>query len=497
MIQSITNRVLLCLLAAVFFWSCEKDDVQDLTNPSDKIQKIHFNMVLPNSKDSGSLRVSTSGDNNYNTTWQQNDQIGIYIVKGNEPLKSQGNWVDNMKMEYENGNWVAYFPVDKDTYPSDGQTLSFYAYYPYNADAKDALNMSFGYVGDQHSEQNFSKSYFMAASNLKSAASDKPIDLNFAHKLSMIELKVESGGVGAQMSNQVQVMLVGCNTGGNFNLSSGQINNISDIKPITMYRVEKYDNPSFPFVFTYRALIPAQRIPSGKDLFVFSQNQGNITRSLTHSTTSNVDLNQGSVLPYNIRLVGADTNHIYKVGDYFPYKGFPIQGIVFQVNQTGSAGKVFSLHQNKNVNWGDPKVYEKQIGIGGIDSEIDGEFATRNITSRRRNEPDFANKYAMFKWVHENKNENDLKGEWYVPAKEEAELLIQTWLENKDELTKVINNVNGDNIYSQGHLMTSTEFDQQHYYVVSNTTGEASINETLSKKDARNWWLRILPIFKF
>lgn len=497
MIHTITNRVLFCLLGLVFLVSCQSEDIQDVTPIEPENNKIHFNMILNESSDSSGKRIAISDDGNYTTTWEDGDRIGLYIVKGNGSLQSRGNWVDNMYMELHDGKWMYFFPPGKDSFPLDGEKLSFYAYYPYQSNVNDALRIELEASDNQDSMDNFSRAHVLRATNLNVSQSPRAIDLSFANLFSMIELQVTNGQVGATMSGGVQVLLNGCVSTGYVDLGNGQTSLSGVSKPIVMQRLEKYGDANYESRFTYRALVPSQQIRQGSELFVFSQSYGEIKRTLSHKTTSLLDLKPGVLQPYHISLTSPSKDHVYKVGDYYPYKGFPIQGIVFQVSNQGKNGKIFNLNHAKSLNWGNPNVDEQQQGVAGIRDLDDGEKATRNLIAKRKGQGDFNNNYGVFRWVNENLNAGSSKGIWYVPAQNEAMELVKVFLENPDELNQKIDDVQGDNITSQGHLLTSSEFDKKSAYLVSNATGQPHIDENISLKDAKNYWVRLIAIAKF
>lgn len=101
----------------------------------------------------------------------------------------------------------------------------------------------------------------------------------------------------------------------------------------------------------------------------------------------------------------------YQVGDY--YDDGKRQGVVFVVSDDGRHGKIVSLDQVEEQWCTEGRYGEKSIVIGAS-SDSDGKSNTDKVTARVDSE-----KYPAFKWCR-------AKGqEWYMPSKEEIELLLQ------------------------------------------------------------------------
>ena len=100
----------------------------------------------------------------------------------------------------------------------------------------------------------------------------------------------------------------------------------------------------------------------------------------------------------------------YQVGDY--YDDGKREGVVFAVSDGGRHGKIVSLDQGF-LHWCTDEQFDKDI-IVGASSHNDGKVNTDKVMARA----DSAN-YPAFKWCR-------AKGqEWYMPSKEEIELLLQ------------------------------------------------------------------------
>lgn len=487
----------------LFFASCSGDDYAETDIRPGNMQKISFEMVYASVTavlSADDTRVSTSTDGNYTSAWTDGDEVGVYIVKGNGGLQLSGNWVDNAKMTYNNGNWTYIFPSGKEYYPTDGDNLHFYAYYPYNSGVTDALNMSISGLTDQSSAANLSKSDLLSAFTPNVGKSSAPVQLVFTHALAMVELSVTSGGAWAQMSNGVAVTLEGCKPDVSFNLSTGAAGASGSVKSVKMYRVEQSTDANYLTKYTYRALVPTQTVSAGAELFRFSQTQGSTTRTLSHSLTSAVALSSGQVKPYTITLQPSfDPNHAYAVGDYYPYKGFPILGVVFETSNGGKNGKVVDLDfvqryvyvngTQYGIKWGDPTVDEYAAGVVGIRDYYDGYSGTRNLIIKRRDQPNFADTYCLFNWIYQTKNNGNVDGMWYLPAINEM-FILHTQLIGG--LSAIIESSGGRALLTIYYSRVLTENNMANAYYVNN-----NIAATPYTKEGANYNSVTVAIAKF
>ncbi len=497
MIRTIINKLPLPLLALFLFASCDNEEYGQEENISIGSEKIHFEIVVGTATTTSSemqTRVATSTDGNYTSTWNNGDAIGVYIVKGSGGLQSSGNWVDNMQMTYNNGSWTPIFPSGKEYYPTDGDELNFYAYYPYNASVTDALNMTISGLTDQSSAANLSKSDLLSASTLNVEKGNTTVQLSFSHALTMVELSVY-GGPGAQMTSDIVVTLEGCKPDVSFNLSTRAANAASSVKSVKMYRVEQLGDADYLTKYTYRTLVPTQTIFTGAQLFRFSQTQGTIIRTLSHNLTSNVALWPGEVKPYTITLQPSiDPNHVYDVGDYYPYKGFPILGVVFEVSNGGKNGKVLSLEEKIGVSWGALGVNEQSAGVVGIRDANDGQPATKNIITKRKGQADFANKYEVFNWIYQEKNKGDINGPWYLPATAELTQFATTYNADQSAFNAKLTEVGLEIIWNDADFRAITEYDNNTAYLLR--VGMTFIHLYVNK-ESTTWGTRARAIRKF
>lgn len=105
----------------------------------------------------------------------------------------------------------------------------------------------------------------------------------------------------------------------------------------------------------------------------------------------------------------------YKVGDYYNHNGK--EGVVFEVDATGTHGKIVSLTKSeKTLAWSTFEQYTKNLhGPIGTTSEDDGRYNLEQISAIK----DWQNKFPAFAWC------TDLGEGWYLPAIKELEKLME------------------------------------------------------------------------
>lgn len=498
MMQTIINKLSPVLLALLLFASCDKNEYSMEQHVEGDGEKIRFEIAVGTATATTSgvrTRVATSTDGNYTSTFSNGDAIGVYIVKGSGGLQSSGNWVDNMKMTYNNGNWTYTFPSGKGYYPVDGDKLNFYAYYPYKTNVPDALNMSIVGITDQSTAVNLSKSDVLHASRLNVGKSSNPVQLTFSHAMAMVELKVNSGAAGATMSSQVTVTTEVCIPDASFNLSTGAASATGGSKSVKMYRVEQPGDADYYVNYTYRVLVPTQTVPATSELFRFSQTQGTITRTLSHKPVSGVALWPGQVKPYEITLQGVSSTHTYAVGDYYPHKGFPILGIVFETSNGGVNGKIISMDEAIEVKWGNSAIDELLDGVSGIRDTNNGSDATKNMITLRHNQADFSSFYQVFDWIYQTKNQGDVNGKWYLPANDELTAFRNVWNTDRTGFSAKLTAAGYDEIWQDCNYRSSTESDLEYAYFIQMNFG--SLWSIWYNKEYSDWSFRARAVAKF
>lgn len=386
-----------------------EDEFMDTQSPeqSGENGEIVFNIGFGDQ-----LRVSTDAD--FKSKFEDGDQIGVFIVKGGEPIKPSGNYEDNRKLTYSAGEWT--LDGNKIYAPVDGSSLNVYAYYPYAAGV-DPTAMIFGVKDNQAQAGMYDASDFLLAkaeNQLKGS-----VNLQFTHALSLIQVEIVKGTNMPSFDNSLTVILQNRFTSADIDIVNGTaVAKNAATQPITMLRVET----GVATTYIYRALVPAQTIAAGTELFAFVQETTGKEIENNFTTETETVLTAGKVAKWKITLNGETLpEHNYNVGDVYPFTGTPI-GIVFEVSNGGKNGKVVSLTE-KQHRWGSSPKDEMTDGIEFIRDADNGKDATRNLIRVRKAASNFATDYVVFHWLYTVMNENDESGQWYMPSKNELKSL--------------------------------------------------------------------------
>lgn len=404
--------------------SCSGEELGGMEMPpqTDSPQKIRFEMAYATAAevpDKGTpvTRISTSTDGSYTNSWEDGDEVGVFIVKGNAGLQETENWVDNMKMTYSNGDWSYTLPPGKEYYPVD-EALSFYAYYPYTDGLNPISNLA-TLPTDQSRLTNIEDIYLFTARTTGIQNSSEPVRLEFSSALAIIELSLKSGGDGGRLTDRIVVTMEGCQTYLSFNIESGQTEAAGKVFPITLRRVEQPGDADYRTNYTYQAIVPAQTLEAGKE-FRFADKDVPGSRDLIYRLPEAVTLEPGQVKPFEITLKPAlDPAHEYKVGDFYPHKGFPI-GVVYEVDGTGQHGKIV-YRESINTFWGKATTILTDENSGRANMR-----AVYNANSRS------FDGYPAFQWADSlnptgTEYTDDAKGIWYLPALNELRALCNQW----------------------------------------------------------------------
>lgn len=120
------------------------------------------------------------------TSFEQHDQIGVFMNNTKVTLELVGNVLDNKKLEFDGVNWTS----AKKIYWDNG-TYDVYAYYPYSENLGSVTDYKFSVQQDQTEATSYSASDFLWAKANAVTASDQAVTLPFKHCLSrlMINLK--------------------------------------------------------------------------------------------------------------------------------------------------------------------------------------------------------------------------------------------------------------------------------------------------------------------
>lgn len=267
--------------------SCSKEEmgVEQGDSPDAQSGEIRFEIGFASQNEAmqtdAQTRVAT--DTQFNSTWEEGDEIGIYAVKHGEQLASSGNYIDNVKLTYKGDKWTAEEAI---YWPQNGAKYDFYAYHPYDDAATDPMSIAFNVDTDQSAvtgvKSNYNLSDLLMAKNDNSGngyGKGETVKLSFSHALAMVQVDVSKSMVGDYPADMLKVWLNGCTTGGVLNLSAQSATPPTNAASPVKIKMYPCPNDGTPGIYAYRALVPVQTIAAGTALFSFGYDSGTLLRS--------------------------------------------------------------------------------------------------------------------------------------------------------------------------------------------------------------------------
>lgn len=122
------------------------------------------------------------------TSFEASDSIGVYVTASDAVLQLAGNEVNNELFTYNGASWTS----KRKVYWNAG-AHNVYAFYPYSKKVNDVVDYSFSVQTDQSTDWGYTHSDFLFASALDVTASESPIAMQFAHKMSNVVVNLEKG----------------------------------------------------------------------------------------------------------------------------------------------------------------------------------------------------------------------------------------------------------------------------------------------------------------
>lgn len=169
-----TTKIFLAAIAALAMTSCNNDEEQVFTPVEGEIQ---LQFIHP----SGQTRAT-------DTSFENTDEIGVYVTAIDSKLQLGGNEVNNEKFVFNGTSWTS----PRKVYWNEGNH-NVYAYYPYTRTVNDVEDFQFSVQTDQSTVEGYTKSDFLWASVSDIAASNSAVKMQFAHKLSCVNVILEKG----------------------------------------------------------------------------------------------------------------------------------------------------------------------------------------------------------------------------------------------------------------------------------------------------------------
>ncbi len=161
------------IIAGLSLAACTQNELE-VTNMADS-DEISFIAEYP-------ATVTRATD----TSFEANDQIGIYLTNAGAPLELVGNVLNNQQYTYNGDKWSS----SHKTYWNNG-TYNAYAYYPYTGIVTSVEDFAFSVKLDQSTKAEYEASDFLWASAKNLTASNDEVTLPFQHRLSKLQINLQ------------------------------------------------------------------------------------------------------------------------------------------------------------------------------------------------------------------------------------------------------------------------------------------------------------------
>ena len=196
--------LLLLFIGLAIFASCSDSDVDGLVGDGSKATFSGF---------IGEFQTRVT-----NNAWDEDDAIGIFALKPDQPLTEAGIFDGKNNVQYVSDAQGKFTPVAAPiNFPENGN-LDFIAYYPF----KNALS-DFVYNIDISTQANPANIDFLYSNNAKGKNGDNPfVNLGFKHMLSRLVFNVTLED-GLSFGSGFNVSIKDIVVDGDFNLANGEV----------------------------------------------------------------------------------------------------------------------------------------------------------------------------------------------------------------------------------------------------------------------------------
>lgn len=232
------KSLIFALTGALMITACSNEIEEQLAENGKNGQNVKFSIGVEN------LSRTAIADGTLVTSFEQNDEIGIFAYDGEKLVSS------NVKYTYKGSEWTSENAIAA----QDGVKLSYYAYYPYDASVTDPASIKDTVSADQTA--GFGKNDMLSARNTEAAAGATNISLNFAHAMAMVQVSLMEGTTSdANATVTLQSILPVTSV----NAKDGSVTAASGASVgVAMKKAAES--------LTYRAVVPEQTIKAGSKL---------------------------------------------------------------------------------------------------------------------------------------------------------------------------------------------------------------------------------------
>lgn len=214
---------------------------------TEKNDLMTFNVLHP--------RQAASGTKVTSTAFESGDRVGLFITRQDAPLEVSGNYVNNAALTFDGSQWTTEKPVYW-----DGGTYNIYAYYPQTSPVTSVDDLPFSVTTDQNAAGGYEASDFLWATQQNASASDTPVSLQFAHRMSRMLIRlVEGEDYEGELPADAEVYIHNTVPEATIDLSAGVVTR-DDYGTRQSIRAQSLGN------HTYAAIIVPQRLDNRQPL---------------------------------------------------------------------------------------------------------------------------------------------------------------------------------------------------------------------------------------
>lgn len=257
------------MLSLSILQSCQNDETNGIQNEVNK-NGITFMSLIDD----------TNNSRAYDTSWETNDVIGVFM------LASENKNILETNVPYVTSKGDGYFISQNQPmyYPENNSTVDFIAYYPYNENTNDHTNYTIN-LSDQTKQNAID---LMTAVNLTGRDQTSPQgNLQFKHLLAKLVLNLKSTS-GSSLKG-IKASISGLKVKGTANLSNGSITPSGEASAFSLYINEEATQAE-------AILLPQNLSESVKIKLEFNGQSQEIDTKLSGS------IEQGNKYTYNVNI---------------------------------------------------------------------------------------------------------------------------------------------------------------------------------------------------
>lgn len=377
------------------------------------------------------------------TRFSGGNSVGIFMVDytasgASGELKPENNRMSNVKYTQSADGLVA----DKPVCWQDAGKVDVYGYSPYHSVITSVEEYPFQLALNQDSLHEKGIPGYEYSDFLWSRMTTEPqaehVKLSFQHLMSKIIIHLKSDAVEKGSLIGAEVRITEMNTAASVNLASGTA--VATASLDTLITATALEVPE-EYEITRNVIVVPQTLPANTPFMEIRTKAGH---SYTYTPSESLTFEPGTQRTIEVSLVSGECsvsigdivdwksngNEIagiagmtYEIGDIYNVNG--VQGIIFQLDESGVHGLIFSADQGK-VAWStDDTGIDDVLAAGSVD---DGRL---NIEAIKALDADLS-KHPAMKWCND-KNVDGITG-WYLPAKNELDALRNLFQADKSFL---------------------------------------------------------------